>query len=100
MFDHIPVGVGSQGLIPTTQKDLEAVLEMGMDWSVREVSLDHCCAAHENLKKGLHHVFPGCLTALSARDTPGLRTRSTVKSTAACSTQTRARSASAPRSEA
>lgn len=37
MFDHIPVGVGSQGLIPTTQKDLEAVLEMGMDWSVREV---------------------------------------------------------------
>ena len=37
LFDHIPVGVGSQGIIPTTAKDLEAALEMGMDWSLREV---------------------------------------------------------------
>ena len=44
MFDHIPVGVGSQGLIPTTQKDLEAVLEMGMDWSVREVRCPACAS--------------------------------------------------------
>ena len=36
LFDHIPVGVGSQGIIPTTAKDLEEVLEMGMDWSLRE----------------------------------------------------------------
>jgi len=36
VFDHIPVGVGSQGIIPTTAKDLEAALEMGMDWSLRE----------------------------------------------------------------
>eukprot|EP00878_Enallax_costatus_P005341 GHUV01005610.1.p1 GENE.GHUV01005610.1~~GHUV01005610.1.p1 ORF type:complete len:431 (+),score=152.10 GHUV01005610.1:758-2050(+) len=36
LFDHIPVGVGSQGIIPTTAKDLEAALEMGMDWSLRE----------------------------------------------------------------
>lgn len=36
LFDHIPVGVGSKGIIPTTAKDLEAALEMGMDWSVRE----------------------------------------------------------------
>ena len=36
LFDHIPVGVGSKGIIPTTGKDLEAALEMGMDWSVRE----------------------------------------------------------------
>ena len=36
LFDHIPVGVGSQGIIPTTAKDLEEALEMGMDWSVRE----------------------------------------------------------------
>ncbi len=35
LFDHIPVGVGSQGIIPTTAKDLEAALEMGMDWSLR-----------------------------------------------------------------
>ena len=37
LFDHIPVGVGSQGIIPTSAKDLEAALEMGMDWSLREV---------------------------------------------------------------
>ena len=37
MFDHIPVGVGSQGIIPTAAADLEAALEMGMDWSLREV---------------------------------------------------------------
>ena len=40
LFDHIPVGVGSQGIIPTTAADLEASLEMGMDWSLREVSPD------------------------------------------------------------
>ena len=38
LFDHIPVGVGSQGIIATSAKDLEAALEMGMDWSLREVS--------------------------------------------------------------
>jgi len=36
MFDHIPVGVGSQGVIPMTAKDLEEALELGLDWSVRE----------------------------------------------------------------
>lgn len=36
LFDHIPVGVGSQGIIPTTPAGLEAALEMGMDWSLRE----------------------------------------------------------------
>lgn len=36
LFDHIPVGVGSKGIIPTTGQDLEAALEMGMDWSLRE----------------------------------------------------------------
>lgn len=39
LFDHIPVGVGSQGIIPTTARDLEEALEMGMDWSLREVRL-------------------------------------------------------------
>lgn len=45
LFDHIPVGVGSQGIIPTTAKDLEAALEMGMDYSLREVFFSgflHC----------------------------------------------------------
>ncbi|KAK6166374.1 hypothetical protein SNE40_023086 [Patella caerulea] len=36
MFDHIPVGVGSKGIIPMNAKNLEEALEMGMDWSLRE----------------------------------------------------------------
>lgn len=36
LFDHIPVGVGSKGVIPTSASELEAVLAMGIDWSVRE----------------------------------------------------------------
>lgn len=36
LFDHIPVGVGSKGVIPMNSKDLEEALEMGMDWSLRE----------------------------------------------------------------
>uniref|UniRef100_H2Z8E1 3'-phosphate/5'-hydroxy nucleic acid ligase n=1 Tax=Ciona savignyi TaxID=51511 RepID=H2Z8E1_CIOSA len=36
LFDHIPVGVGSKGVIPMGAKDLEEALEMGMDWSLRE----------------------------------------------------------------
>ncbi|XP_062522242.1 RNA-splicing ligase RtcB homolog [Corticium candelabrum] len=36
LFDHIPVGVGSKGVIPMTAKNLEEALEMGVDWSLRE----------------------------------------------------------------
>ncbi|KAF7988749.1 hypothetical protein HCN44_007059 [Aphidius gifuensis] len=36
MFDHIPVGIGSKGIIPMKARDLEEALEMGMDWSLRE----------------------------------------------------------------
>jgi len=36
LFDHIPVGVGSQGIIPTNAANLQAALELGIDWSVRE----------------------------------------------------------------
>lgn len=36
LFDHIPVGVGSKGIIPMTAMNLEEALEMGMDWSLRE----------------------------------------------------------------
>lgn len=36
LFDHIPVGVGSKGVIPMSYNDLEEALEMGMDWSLRE----------------------------------------------------------------
>lgn len=49
LFDHIPVGVGSKGIIPTTEADLEAALEMGLDWSLREgyawaEDKEHCFA--------------------------------------------------------
>lgn len=36
LFDHIPVGVGTKGVIPMTAKDLDEALEMGIDWSIRE----------------------------------------------------------------
>lgn len=36
LFDHIPVGVGSKGVIPTSELNLDAALEMGMDWTLRE----------------------------------------------------------------
>lgn len=36
LFDHIPVGVGQDGVIPCTAKDLEDVLLMGMDYCLRE----------------------------------------------------------------
>eukprot|EP01100_Stratorugosa_tubuloviscum_P012038 TRINITY_DN5537_c3_g1_i1.p1 TRINITY_DN5537_c3_g1~~TRINITY_DN5537_c3_g1_i1.p1 ORF type:complete len:496 (-),score=260.38 TRINITY_DN5537_c3_g1_i1:154-1641(-) len=36
LFDHIPVGVGSEGVIPILQNDLEEALELGLDWSLRE----------------------------------------------------------------
>jgi len=36
LFDHIPVGVGSQGIIPMKATDLEDALQLGMDWSLRE----------------------------------------------------------------
>ena len=36
LFNHIPVGVGSQGIIPTNAANLQAALELGIDWSVRE----------------------------------------------------------------
>lgn len=36
LFDYIPVGVGSQGIIPCKLPDLEAALEMGTDWLLRK----------------------------------------------------------------
>lgn len=36
LFDYIPVGVGSRGILPTDSRQLSEVLEMGMDWSVRQ----------------------------------------------------------------
>ncbi|KAL3103374.1 hypothetical protein niasHS_002560 [Heterodera schachtii] len=36
MFDYIPVGIGSKGIIPINVRDFEECLEMGMDWTLRE----------------------------------------------------------------
>ena len=36
LFDHIPVGVGSRGVIPMTAAELDQALEMGMDWSLQK----------------------------------------------------------------
>lgn len=36
MFNHIPVGVGSQGIIPCNNAALNEILEYGMDWTVAQ----------------------------------------------------------------
>ena len=36
IFDHIPVGVGSMGILPATEAILSDALLHGMDWSLRE----------------------------------------------------------------
>ena len=36
LFNHIPVGVGTQGIIPVTKNDLEDILLTGVDWALRE----------------------------------------------------------------
>jgi len=36
MFDYIPVGIGSKGIIPINVRDFEECLEMGIDWTLRE----------------------------------------------------------------
>jgi len=36
LFDHIPVGVGTKGIIPVTPKELDEVLLLGIDWAMRE----------------------------------------------------------------
>lgn len=36
LFDHIPVGVGTKGLIPMREEDLNEALTLGVDWSLRE----------------------------------------------------------------
>eukprot|EP00915_Cephaloidophora_sp_WS-2016_P005506 GHVH01007328.1.p1 GENE.GHVH01007328.1~~GHVH01007328.1.p1 ORF type:complete len:356 (+),score=42.89 GHVH01007328.1:33-1100(+) len=36
LFNHIPVGVGSKGIIPMNMNSLEESLFYGIDWSIRE----------------------------------------------------------------
>lgn len=50
LFDHIPVGVGSKGVIPTTAKDLE------------EVELKETCSL---LPADFIHEVPLCISSSS-----------------------------------
>ena len=45
LFDHIPVGVGSLGIIRTSAAALEAALDMGMDWCVSREARGPRCAS-------------------------------------------------------
>ena len=47
LFDHIPVGVGSRGVIPTSASALDAALELGMDWSSRGAHRRDSCPSDE-----------------------------------------------------
>ncbi|XP_037960803.1 RNA-splicing ligase RtcB homolog [Teleopsis dalmanni] len=47
LFDHIPVGIGSKGVIPMDSTNLEEALRTGMDWSLSKgyawpEDKDHC----------------------------------------------------------
>ena len=35
LFDHIPVGVGTEGVIPITEDDIEDILQNGIDWAIQ-----------------------------------------------------------------
>ncbi len=70
IFDHIPVGVGSEGILPATNDVLCDALVHGMDWSLREgyawpEDKEHCeeygrmmmadpsCVSTRAMKRGL-----------------------------------------------
>ncbi|KRT81273.1 hypothetical protein AMK59_5781 [Oryctes borbonicus] len=36
LFDNIPVGVGTKGVIPMSKNSLDEALKLGMDWSIKE----------------------------------------------------------------
>lgn len=39
LFEQLPVGVGSEGQIDISAKDLDEILETGMDYSIKRVGL-------------------------------------------------------------
>ncbi|KAI6655932.1 tRNA-splicing ligase RtcB-like [Oopsacas minuta] len=67
LFNHIPVGVGSRGVIPMGARDLEEALELGMDWTLREgfswaEDKEHC----EEYGRMLQ-ADPSCVSARSKK---------------------------------
>lgn len=73
MFDHIPVGVGTSGVIPVKQRDIDDILEKGIDWAIEngyawDEDKEHCeesgrmmtanknCVSSKAKKRGLHQI--------------------------------------------
>ena len=98
LFDHIPVGVGSKGVIPMTAKCSNCSLLV----VVLVVVVLQCClngvSVHGIETWRRHSRWEW--TGRCARATRGPRTRSTARSTGACCRPTLTRSRSRPRSAA
>jgi tRNA-splicing ligase RtcB len=62
LFDHIPVGVGSEGLITISEQDMEKILRTGIDWAIDHgfawpKDKDHCEESGH-----LHNAEPSCVS--------------------------------------
>ncbi len=47
MYDHLPAGVGTDGVIPVSEEDIDEILETGIDWAIKQgyawpQDKDHC----------------------------------------------------------
>jgi len=73
LFDHIPVGVGTEGVIPITEEDVEDILQRGIDWAIEngyawKEDKEHCeengcmdtadknCVSSKAKKRGLNQI--------------------------------------------
>jgi tRNA-splicing ligase RtcB len=73
LFDHIPVGVGTEGVIPITEEDVEDILQRGIDWAIEngyawKEDKEHCeengcmdtadknCVSIKAKKRGLNQI--------------------------------------------
>ncbi len=94
------VGVGSTGVIPTTSQMLTEALEMGMDWSVREVRPACPLAVRARARKSSCWVRNGRRSAgvgaslflayeRSVQGYSWAEDKELARNTAACSTQIR-----------
>ena len=54
LYKHLPAGVGTDGFIPTTEEDIDEILQTGIDWAIKKgyawpEDKEHC---EENGKMG------------------------------------------------